>query len=214
MFDPMKAFINLPTWLRITIGLSIAAGMFLWIGISAERQYDREEPLMKVCWSDGVAHYPETQEQIDSCSEGVIDLMWTKKTKTLRWDLGPEYDVYKGAHQDAVDWVNDELGFDAVELTEGDADITIVSGSVNESSGRMHTSHTKVDDEIRATITIHVPGDTRQWMLEEQHEILHALGLAHKSSGIMRKTLEKPGDPQRAWLLRDNDRKALRELLL
>jgi len=217
MFDPMKALINLPMWARLAIGLSIAAGMFLWIGIGAERQYDREAPFMEVCWSNGVAHYPETQEQIDNCPEEVTDLKWAKKTKTLMWSLESEYGVYKGAHQDAVTWVNKELGFKAISLVggdSGDADITMVSGSVNEGRGAMVTSHTRTGDNIHAVITVRVPGDTRQWMLEERHEILHALGLPHKSSGIMKKSLKEPSDKQLAWLLRPNDRKALRKLLL
>lgn len=210
----MKAFINLPMWLRITLGLSLAAGMFLWIGISAEKQYDKEAPFLKVCWVNGTAHYPETQDEIDSCPGEVIDLMWAKKTKTIHWDMPKDFDVYLESHQMAVDWVNKELGFKAIEMAAGDADITIVQGSVTEGRGSMHTKHHRIGDVIRATITSRTPGDTREWMLEEQHEILHALGLAHKSSGIMRKTLEKPGDPQRDWLLRDNDREALRKLLL
>ena len=132
----MKAFINLPMWLRLSIGISIAAGMFLCIGIIAERSYDKEPPFMKVCWENGVAHYPENQDQIDNCPGEVIDLMWEKKTKTIHWDLGPDFDVYKDdAHQRAVAWVNEELGFEALEMSSGNADITIVHGSYNEGSG-------------------------------------------------------------------------------
>lgn len=216
MFDPMKAFIKLPMWLRLTLALSLVGGMFLWIGIWAEKQYDKEAPFMKVCWSNGIAYHPTTQDQVDACPGEVIDLMWVKKTKTIYWDLGPEFDVYKDdAHQRAVAWVNKELGFKAVEISDtGDADITIVHGSYNEGSGAMHTKHHRIGDVIRATITVRAPGDTREWMLEEQHEILHALGLAHKSSGIMKKSLKEPSDRQLTWLLRDNDRAALRKLLL
>lgn len=214
MFDPMKAFINLPMWARLAIGLSIAAGMFLWIGIGAEKSYDKEPPFLKVCWENGVAHYPETQDQIDACPGEVIELLWVKKTKTIHWGLGPDFDDYKDSHQRAVDWVNDELGFKAVEMTIGDADIVINHGSYEGSAnGAMATKHTKEGDVIRATIMVKAPGDTRQWMLEEQHEILHALGLAHKSTGIMKKSLAEPNG-QRVWLLRDNDREALRKLLL
>lgn len=210
----MKAFINLPMWARLTIGLSITAGMFLWIGIGAERSHDEELPFLEVCWEGGVAHYPETTAQKNACPGGVIELLWAKKTKTIHWDMSSDFDAYRDSHQRAVAWVNKELGFRALEMAYGDADITIVHGSYSEGSGSMHTSHHRIGDVIRATITVRAPGDTRRWMLEEQHEILHALGLAHKSSGIMKKSLKEPDDRQLVWLLRPNDRAALRKLLL
>lgn len=214
MLNPMKAFINLPMWLRLTIGLSLAAGMFLWIGIGAEKAMDEEPPFLEVCWKDGVAHYPTNFDTAAACPGGVIKLQWVKKTKTIRWDMPANFDVYLWSHQRAVAWVNEELGFEAVRMTTGDADIVINQGDYEGSkNGAMATQHSKKDGVIQAVIMVKVPGDTRQWMLEEKHEILHALGLAHKSTGIMSKSLDE-ADKQRVWLLRPNDRKALRKLLL
>lgn len=214
MFNPMKAFINLPMWLRLTIGLSLVAGVFLWIGIGAEKAMDKEPPFLEVCWKDGVAHYPTNVDTTAACPGGVIKLQWAKKTKTIRWDMPADFDTYLSSHQLAVAWVNKELGFEAMRMTTGDADIVINHGNYEgPKNGAMATQHFKKDDIIRAVIMVKVPGDTRQWMLEEEHEILHALGLAHKSTGIMSRSLDEAGK-QKVWLLRPNDRKALRKLLL
>lgn len=216
MFDPMKGFLNLPMWARLAIALTIAVGMFLFIGIQAEKQYDREDPFMVVCWdAEGAAHYPDEAEKTTSCPSGEQLLQWNKKTKTVLWDFDSEFDVYLESHSMAIERTNEDLGLDALAMTtSGPADITIVHGSAN-SNGIMSTSHYRSSDgTITAIIRVKKPGDTRAWMLEERHELLHALGIAHKSSGIMRKTLEEPEDRQLSWLLRPNDRKALRKLLL
>jgi hypothetical protein len=217
MFDPMKAFINLPMWARLAIALTIAVGMFLFIAIQAEKQYDREDPFMTVCWNEGVAHYPDEADKETSCPSGEELLQWDKKTKTVRWDfIGTDFDVYLDSHSRAIERINDDLGFEALSIiTSGPADITMEHGMANIGNGSMSTSHYKSSvGAITAIIRVKTPKDTRSWMLEERHELLHALGLAHKSSGIMKRSVEEPSDRQLSWLLRPNDRKALRKLLL
>ena len=214
MFDPMKAFINLPMWLRLTLGLSLTAGMFLWIWHLSAEEEKHEATLLTVCWlDDGQAGYPETEEERASCPTELQLLKWRKQPKTVWWEFPEAFDSYLESHQDAMAWVNKELGFTALVEADGpDADITIEWGSVNEGRGLMHTKHFRDGDSIRAVISVLKPGDIREWMLEEEHELLHALGLAHDRRGIMSKSLAEP-DGQKAWLLHKRDRKALQELL-
>jgi hypothetical protein len=212
MFDPMKAFINLPTWLRLTLGLSLTAGMFLWIWHLSTEEEKHEATLLTVCWYDGQAHYPETAQVAEACPAGVELLEWSKQPKTVGWVFPEAFDTYRRSHRDAIAWVNKELGVVALVETDGPADITIEWGSANEGHGLMNTKHFKEGDTIRAVISVLKPGDIREWMLEEEHELLHALGLAHDRRGIMSKSLAEP-DGQKAWLLHKRDRKALRELL-
>lgn len=214
MFDPMKAFINLPMWIRLASAITLAIVMFVWIGIGAEKAADRELPFLEVCWDSGGARYPENTKQREACPIPVVELKWDKPVKTVYWDMGPEYNAYRDSHKRAIQWVNDELGFVALVESQEEADITIVSGSYARGEGDMHTRHHKFDSKIRAIITVKAPRDIRSWMLEEQHELLHALGLAHKSTGIMSRSLAEPSDRQLIWSLRPNDRAALRKLLL
>jgi len=210
--DPMKGFLNLPGWARLTIALSVAGAMFALIWWMAKQEDAREDTFMEVCWDgDGVAHYPETKEQKDACPGGVELLQWRKNLKGVYLS---DYGMLEESHREAMKWVNNELGFQALIHSESpDADIVIRRGDLNEGEGAMSTSHKMVDGVIQATITVRSTVDSREWMLEEQHELLHALGLAHDRSGIMSKSLDEPTG-MKVWLLHNKDREALRELLL
>lgn len=215
MFDPMKAFINLPMWLRLTLGLSLTTGMFLWIWHLNAEEEKHEATLLTVCWlDDGQAGYPETEEERATRPTELQSLKWDKQPKTVRWEFPGAFDNYLESHRDAMAWVNKELGVIAlVEASGPDADITIEWGSVNEGRGLMNTKHFKDGDNIRAVIAVVKPGNIREWMLEEEHELLHALGLAHDRRGIMSETLEE-GEDMKVWLRHKKDRTALRELLV
>ena len=212
--DSMKGFLNLPTWIRWTFLGLFVIGMFSLIWWMDKEETEREATLMTVCWdAEGVAHYQDEGNYM--CPSGVELLQWTKKTKEVYWSFAPDFNVYGESHRNAVKWVNDELGFEALLLSESPlADIVIVHGSVNEGSGSMHTSHTKTNGKIRATITVRTPSNIRAWMIEEEHELLHALGLAHDRSGIMSPKAGQEPNGMRVRLLHDKDRKALRDLLL
>jgi len=211
--DPMKGFLKLPPWARLTIALSFAGAMFVLIWWMAKEEEKREATLMEVCWKDGVAHYPETQEVKDACPGGVELLSWDKRSKEVYWSFGEDFESFHDSHREAVKWVNDELGYTALIHSESPkADIVIVHGSANVGRGAMSTSHRKENGEIKATITVRTPTNIRAWMLEEQHELLHALGLAHDRTGIMSQSLDEP-DGMKVWLLHDKDRKALQKLL-
>jgi len=209
-----KQFLALPLWIKGLIMTPLMAGMFYTVWWMQNEETKREATLMDVCWdAEGVAHYPETQEQKDACPGGAQPLSWVERHKSVYWDLSPEFDVYREGHFTAMKWWNKELGWDQfVESeTKGMADIVIVHGSVNEGRGAMSTSHTKSATGIKAVIVVKVPGNIRQWMLEEEHELGHALGLAHDRSGIMKKDLSE-GEKMKVWLLHDKDRDAIRSL--
>jgi hypothetical protein len=196
-------------WARLAIGLSLAIGMFLGIWKMAAKEEAKEAVFLEVCWVGGQAYYQGVR---DSCPEEMEPLQWKKRHKTVSWVFDSSFDVYLDSHKRAVEWVNKELGFEALRMVDGDADIVMLHGSANEGKGAMSTSHSRVDGKISATITVRHPQDIRAWMLEEQHELLHALGLAHDRSGIMSESLDEP-DGVKIWLLHRKDRKALQELL-
>lgn len=215
MFDPMKTFLKFPMLVRLSIAAFVVASMVILILWMAGNEMDQEPTFLEVCWKDGVAHYSENEEQVASCPAGIKALKWGKTPKTVRWNLEQDYDVYLDSHKRAMQWVNNELGFEALRPTSDlHADIILSSGSYG-GEGAMHTSHYRITagGDIHASIVVNAPGDTRQWMLEEQHELLHALGLAHDRRGIMSLSLDEPGGP-RVWLLHSKDKKALRDLLV
>ena len=211
--DLMKSFILAPRWSRYCFIAGFVTGMFLLIWWMA-REEEKEVTFLDVCWYGGQAHYLETEEAKADCPGGGAPLHWKKKTKTVRWDFGPDFDTYKRSHQKAIDWVNKELGFKALDTTFDDsADITIHQGSYEGSEGgAMATQHFKHDGTISAVIVVKHPVSIREWMLEEEHELLHALGLAHDRTGIMSKSLDE-GEGMKIWLLHEKDRDALRDLL-
>lgn len=204
-----------PRWLRLCFMAGVVVGMFLFIWRLASEEEKKEATLMTVCWAQGQAHYPETAEQRDACPVGVQLLEWRKPTKTVRWAMDREFDGYKRSHRDAVAWVNKELGFEALKMDDSAIapDITIEHGSYGEGRGLMSTKHRMAGEDITATILVKAPGDIREWLLEEEHELLHALGLAHDRRGIMSKTLDE-GEGMKVWLLHEKDREALRALLI
>ena len=208
--DPMRGFINLPQWLRLTIGLSIAAIMFVTIWWMQGEEAKREATMMGLCWdSSGQAHYPEGMARDANC-DSPQPLSWKKSPKLVYWDFDKEFDVYSESHDYALEFVNDNLGEIHLIKTQSrsSADIVITHGSANEGTGAMTTRHNKTGDRIVCTITVKKPQNIRQWMLEEEHELLHCLGLAHDRSGIMSPQLAE-GDQMQVWHLHSVDRDAI-----
>jgi hypothetical protein len=214
MLDPMRGFINLPMWARLTIGLSIAAGMFGLIYWMQGEETKREGTMMGLCWdAQGQAHYPEKWD-VNAYCEDPQPLDWKKSPKLVYWDLPGEFNSYSKSHELAMEFWNKELDHKHFIPTnvKSSADVLIVWGSANEGTGAMTTSHHKIGDRIVATITVKKPGNSRQWMLEEQHEYGHALGLCHDRSGLMNPSLDE-GEEMRVWLLHRKDLDAVLDSL-
>ena len=208
--DPMRGFINLPMWARLTIGISIAAAMFTAIWWMQKEEAKREATMMGLCWDlSGQAHYPEGMERNAPC-DSPKPLRWKKSPKLVYWDFDKEFNSYGESHDDAIKFANDGLGqvhFVKTNSKVG-ADIIITHGSANVGKGRMSASHKKTDGRIVCTVKVKKPGNIREWMLEEQHELFHCEGLAHDRSGIMSLTLDE-GDGMRVWHLHEVDRTAI-----
>jgi len=207
----MRGFNNLPMWGRLTVGLSVAAAMFIMIWWMQGEESKREAKMMGICWDvSGQAHYPEKWDRDSKDCADPQPLNWKKSPKLVYWDFDKEFDGYLESHRLALEFVNDNL--EQVHLIETNsmaaADIIITHGSANEGTGAMATRHNKINGRIVATIIVKKPQDTRQWMLEEEHELLHCLGLAHDRSGIMNPQL-KEGEHQQVWHLHKVDRDAI-----
>lgn len=204
-----------PQWARLASMLTMAAMMFTLIWYMQNEETKREGTMMGLCWdSKGQAHYPEKWD-INAYCDDPQPLDWKKSPKLVYWGMPKEFDTYADSHRDAMDFWNKELKqkhFISTDV-ESMADITIVWGSANEGTGSMSTSHRKVDGRIVATITVKTPGNIRQWMLEEQHEYGHALGLCHDRSGLMSPSLDE-GEEMKVWLLHAKDRDAVLDSLL
>lgn len=207
-----KKFLTLPGKYRYPMLAALTGGMFFSIWWMQSEETKHEATFMDVCWVGGTAHYPDTPEAKEACPGGTQQLAWAKRTITVKWDLGPEFNVFKESHELAMKWWNKQLGWDQFVTPDDNIipDVRVVHGSVS-GTGAMSTSHTTDGDTIAATITVKRPGNIREWMLEEQHELGHVLGLAHDRSGIMKKSLDE-GEDMKVWLLHDKDRDAIRAL--
>lgn len=207
-----KVVLSWPLWIQAAIFLPLVAGMFLMIRGMHKAETEREDTFMEVCWSAGVAHYPEDQEAKDACPGGTQQLLWPRKSMKVYWGMGPDFDEYRRSHEEAMRFWNKALGWEQFDEVYDPkmADITIVHGSAS-SHGAMSTSHSKKDGVITATIIVKKPGNIREWMLQEQHELGHCLGLAHDRSGIMKRDLSE-GEQMKVWRLHDKDRDAIRSL--
>lgn len=194
--------------------LVIAVVMFGLIWYMNHERTKSEATVMGLCWdSSGQAHYPE-KWGVNAPCDSPRALRWTKAPKLVHWKMPSYFDSYADSHRRAMDFWNKELGHEHFRPTSDEslADITIVVGSFGDGSGAMSTSHREVDGKISATITVKAPSDVRRWMLEEQHELGHVLGLAHDQTGIMNPELDET-DGMRVWLLHEKDRTALTDLL-
>jgi len=206
----MRGFQNLPMWARLTIGLSVAAAMFTMIWWMHKEESKREATMMGLCWDvTGQAHYPEKWAINANCNSPT-PLSWKKSPKLVYWYLDDKFDGYLSSHEYAMDFINEEIGSEHLIKTNiiEEADVIITHSSMNIGNGSMATSHKKIDDRIVATITVKSPGDIRRWMLEEQHEFGHVLGLAHDRTGIMNPDLDE-GSQMRVWPLHAVDRDAI-----
>lgn len=211
----MRGFINLPQWLRISSALSVAVFMFGLIWWMHGEEAKREATMMGLCWdASGQAHYPEGMARNATCANPE-PLSWKKSPKLVYWDFDKEFDGYERSHDDAIRFANDGLGQVHFIKTgnRAGADIVIVHGSANVGLGAMSASHSKIDDRIVCTITVKKPGNVREWMLEEQHELFHCVGLAHDRSGIMSLSFDE-GDGMVLWPLHSVDRAAILSSLL
>jgi hypothetical protein len=206
----MRGFLNLPTWQRLSIGLSLTVFMFGLIWWMQGEEAKREATMMGLCWdASGQAHYPEGMDRDANCTTPK-PLSWKKSPKLVYWDFDKEFDGFKESHDDAIKYAND--GLEEVHFVKTDnkaaADIIITHGSANVGNGAMSASHKKTDDRIVCTITVKKPGNTREWFLEEEHELFHCVGLAHDRSGIMSLRLAE-GDQMRVWHLHPVDQDAI-----
>ena len=209
-----KWFLTWPQWARLASMLAVAGGMFALIWYMQKKETEAEATMMGICWdSQGRAHYPEKWEVNAKC-ESPQPLDWKKSPKLVYWDFPDDFDDFRSSHDEALKFWNNELGHDHFKetLVEDIADVHILWGSANDGTGAMSTSHRKVGERIIATITVKRPSDIRRWMLEEQHELGHVLGLAHDRSGIMNPELQE-GEEMKVWLLHKKDRKAVLESL-
>jgi hypothetical protein len=209
-----KWFMNWPQWARLVSMITVAAGMFALVWYMQSEETKREGTMMGLCWdSQGKAHYPEKWD-VNAYCDDPQPLDWKKSPKLVYWDLPKDFDSYSESHKLAMKFWNKELDQEhLVQTIDRElADITIVWGSANEGTGSMSTSHTKVGDRITATITVKTPGDVRRWLLEEQHEYGHVLGLCHDRSGLMNPGLDE-GEEMRVWLLHQIDLDAVLDSL-
>lgn len=207
-----KKLMALPLWLQGAIFLPALAGMFYTVWWMQNEETKKEAVFMDVCWGAGVAHYPETPETKEACPGGVEKLSWPQKTITVYWGMDINFGDYIESHVMAMEWWNKHLGWNQFvpgEIAE-DSDVVIIQGGASE-SGAMSTSHSRTGSRITATITVKKPGNIREWMLQEQHELGHVLGLAHDRSGIMKRNLSE-GEKMKVWHLHDKDRDAIRSL--
>jgi len=208
-----KKFLALPGKYRYPMLAALMGGMFFSIWWMQAEETKNEATFMDVCWVNGAAHYPETPKDKASCPGGTEQLSWAKRSITIYWAMPKDFDVYLDSHKEAMKWWNKQLGWKQFVSVSDDAnpDVRIIHGSVS-GKGAMSTSHTRSNGVMRATITVKQPGNIRQWMLEEQHELGHVLGLAHDRRGIMSPSLDETEDQMKVWLLHDKDRDAIRDL--
>ena len=208
-----RQFLDLPGKYRYPLLAALVGGMgysIWWMQNDAE---EKEIAFMGVCWIDGKAYLPEGGIGDSEVCPTPGPIKWQNKELSVYWDLEKDFNVYSESHSMAIAWWNKQLGWKVFSATplKGSADIIIVHGSVNEGRGAMATSFTRdASGKITAIITVKVPGDTREWMLEEKHEYGHVLGLGH-GLGIMQRSLRE-GDSQKAWSISRNNIAAIKKL--
>lgn len=207
-----KQILAWPLWMQGIMWVPLVAGMFYTVWWMQKEETKTEAIFMDACWQAGVAHYPEDQETKDACPGGTETLSWAKRTITVYWGMEPDFSDYVESHVMAMEWWNKQLGWDQFVAAEAqaDADVAILHGDAS-GSGAMSTSHKRQGDRMTATISVKKPGNIREWMLQEQHELGHVLGLAHDRSGIMKRDLSE-GEQMKVWHLHDKDRDAIRSL--
>lgn len=166
----MKWFINLPMWARLTIGLSVAAGMFVLIWyLNSERQ--KHEPV----WA-----------------EGDKAVFWPRPQLPLKV-YAPDWEGHTGSVRDAVKTFGEMVGCTLMVMTNraDDADITILNEGCE--TGPNHAGCTFYDPaKKKALIKVGQPGDVTQSYVIFYHELTHAWGLAHDGVYPLPQPGEKP----------------------
>jgi predicted Zn-dependent protease len=183
----------------------------------AGKEADKSQPtLMTVCWTPAyganVAVYQD--EILTPTCDAPEELVWAKKTKKVYWAMPPEYDVHREGYRLALKYWNSNLNYTVFVVvdTAEEADVVI---QPRPDSGKTATSHSRtLDGAISSVINIRSGlTDIRRFMLDLQHELGHALGLAHDlGSSIMNKNLEE-GDTLIVWLVTEKDKKRLKEIM-
>lgn len=211
LFKPEK-FLFLKQWQRIGAAL-LALVLTVLLFHQARESAPERDQLLYACWRDYQAMYVDSSETrcdpepIHNAGPGL----------KVEWRLDGDSDVHKDSLKLAIDFWNDELGYQAfVEAKPGeraDVEITNCGGLTNP----MTTSHFKGDDgELSALICVRWElHDLRFFYLALAHELGHVLGLDHDPGGssIMRPdVLEADQDGMRVWIVTSGDRKLLRKI--
>lgn len=170
----------------------------------------REQGLMKVCWSAGLARYD------GECEE----LKWYKDQMPLGYyiDFGPEHVKYIDSVIAAADLWNREICrvFDRVDIVE-DAAVIVDWGPTapGEDHSGGYTKHTGNEQVEGARVTLTNPTDMHTVFRYAAHELGHVLGLAHDDSprSVMHPRAPDTTDKLTQILPSDHDRKLLKQLL-
>ncbi|MBW2288647.1 MAG: hypothetical protein JRG90_12575 [Deltaproteobacteria bacterium] len=159
----MKWFLRLPSWVRLSSALTLAAAMFVLIWWMNQKRQAAED-----VWHPKARH-------------------WTSTPLTVSWD-----EHFWGAHNNsfskAVSEINGAVGCNQlrVALDGGPTDVRIVSTD-GEPCGDMealvskesHAAQTYLCPDGTAEIHIGQPGDVTKSYLIAIHELGHVLGLGH-----------------------------------
>jgi hypothetical protein len=208
-----KRFMMWPQKKRLASMGALGLVMFLVVYVGWKEADKRQATLMTVCWEH--AHAVYQGDLVTPTCPAPVELIWAKKTKLVFWGLGSDRALHRGSLTRAIKYWNKGLDHTVLEETKDrdKADIVIIEQSG--ASGKTATSHVNLGDgDLHSRIKIRDGMiNTRRFMLELEHELGHALGLAHDAgASIMNRTLPEVGG-QKIWLITEKDRKRLRKVM-
>lgn len=158
----MRWFLNLPMWIRLTVGLSVVTGMFVMAWWHNQGKQKRE-----VVWDDTAKLWPRLPLQV----------VWNEHV----------WDEHNSSITKAIAVMNSEVGCRLLEAASGSSwDITLISadGEPCGDWGGLVVDPDHAGQTYRCpdgTMEIHIlqPGNVTQMYLVVYHELTHVLGLAH-----------------------------------